>query len=130
MFSWEDFREVSISLSSSTSSGGVFEDCFFGLVGRVFSPKPWPEAERDHDVVGAQRVRGMRGDGIKPETGEIDSDAAMAAVRATETMVKAFYEQREPRGEEAASLAKRASKVLIFSPFSFHAAKKDESPEF
>ena len=91
MFSSEDFREASISPSSLTASGGVFDDCFFGLVGRVFSPKPWPDAERDHDVVGVQRVRGMRGDRVKAETGEIDSDAAMAAVRVTDTMGESFF---------------------------------------
>lgn len=82
LFSWEAFWAG--EASSSFSGWGAGDD-FFGL-GMVFSPKPWPDAERDH-AVGVQRARGMRGDGVKAETGEIVSDAAKAAVRATDTMV-------------------------------------------
>lgn len=56
--------------------------------GAFFSPKPLPDAERAHEEE-VHRVSGTIGDGVKDDTGErATSDAAMAAVRETETIVR------------------------------------------
>lgn len=95
MFSWEG--GASSCVVTSLSCVSTIEEAGFdlGLV-TVFSPKPWPDAARDHD--GGHRASGICGDGVKADIGEMASDAAIAAAREMETMVK--VELGEERGEE------------------------------